>query len=81
MQTVAQRAVEIIDAEPVSTTLTPMSMLDKAVAAGASIEVLERLMGLQGAMTKAGDAIIRESVARANTFLGQRAQADAQGGG
>lgn len=63
MQTVAQRAVEIIDAEPVSTTLTPMSMLDKAVAAGASIEVLERLMGLQerwerNAAKKAFDAAV-----------------------
>lgn len=32
---------------PVAVTLTPMQMLDNAVASGASIEVLEKLMGLQ----------------------------------
>jgi len=43
-----KQTTEIVKLEPVSTDLvTPMSMLDRAVSSGASVEILEKLMGLQ----------------------------------
>lgn len=48
MNTKAIEKVSIIPSdEPKSVAVTPMSMLDRAVASGAGIDVLERLMGLQ----------------------------------
>lgn len=43
----AETAVAIVDREPAPAPLTPMDMLDRAVASGAGIETLERLMALQ----------------------------------
>lgn len=42
---VARRMQEPLEIE--STALTPMTMLDRAVASGAGIDVIEKLMGLQ----------------------------------
>lgn len=39
--------IEPSNAPPAPTTITPMEMLDRAIASGASIEILEKLMGLQ----------------------------------
>lgn len=52
-----------------STAMTPMAMLDRAVASGASVEVLERLMALQerwekNQARKAFDAAIARAKAR-----------------
>lgn len=45
MQNVARQTVEVIDA-PKNNALTPMDMLDRAIATGAGIDVLSKLMEL-----------------------------------
>src|ERR1043166_3719179 len=42
----AAKQIEIIDAVP-SRALTPMDMVDRALTSGASIEIVEKMMGLQ----------------------------------
>ena len=42
-----QQPTQLIEIEPKSSALTPMSMLEKAITSGATVEVMERLMGLQ----------------------------------
>lgn len=44
-QVAVKEAVDLVPSNGVA--VTPMDMLDKAVASGASVEVLEKLMGLQ----------------------------------
>ena len=43
-----ERAIKTLENEPLpSTVMTPMAMIDRAIASGAGIETLERLMALQ----------------------------------
>jgi hypothetical protein len=76
MQNVARQNVEVIDA-PKNNALTPMDMLDRAIATGAGIDVLSKLMELnerwdRNQARKAFDQAMAEAKAEIPVILKNR---------
>lgn len=76
MQNVARQTVEVIDA-PKNNALTPMDMLDRAIATGAGIDVLSKLMELnerwdRNQARKAFDQAMAEAKAEIPVILKNR---------